>query len=140
MGLGKTLELLTLIMRDYALPTTDPNYPQYPTLIVSPLANIDDPWVEQIERFLGPSCPYLVFRRERMGDDVFQTITLEQIRQYRIVITNYDVLKAVARKYELYEDLFERDALDRKVAINSVTMPSKNMMSRTGNIMLFITT
>ena len=139
MGLGKTAECLTVIMRDYALPTSDPNYPQYPTLVVCPLANIDDPWTEQIERFLGPLCPYLVFRRERMGDEAFENITLEQIQQYRIVITNYDVLKSVARKYELYEDLFERDALDRKVAINPVTAPSKKMMGRNGDVMLFNT-
>lgn len=138
MSLGKTLMMLTLIMRDYAHPPDHPDHPAFPSLIVCPLGNIRDPWLDQISNFFGTSCPVLVFRKEYMGKS-FDTITLDEIRKYKIVITNYDTLKSVAKKNKLYEPLFERDNQDRKLYINSPNHPSTEMLGRSGDIMLFNT-
>lgn len=138
MGLGKTLMLLTLIMRDYKNPVSHPDYPAFPSLIICPLGNIRDPWLDQTTNFFGSSCPVLVFRKEYMGK-AFDTITLEEIRKYKVVVTNYDTLKSVAKKYRLYEPLFERDDHNRRTQINPCSAPSTEMMGRSGDIMLFNT-
>lgn len=137
MSTGKTMMTLTTIMRDYALPKTDINYPKYPTLIVCPLANINDPWEDQITKFFGPSCPYFVFRQDSMGKDLFNSITLKQIQKYRIVITNYDVIKTVARKHRLLNDIIDSDPITRKTLINKATAPTPKMMKKMGDIMVF---
>jgi SNF2 family DNA or RNA helicase len=138
MGLGKTLMFLSLVMRDYSHPTNHPDYPAFPSLVVCPLGNISDPWLDQISMFFGSSCPVLVFRKEHMGKE-FDTITIDQIRKYKVVITNYDTIKSVAKKYKLYEPLFERDNHDRRQYINSPIAPSAEMVGRGGDIMLFNT-
>lgn len=138
MGLGKTMMFLTTVMRDYAHPADHPDYPAFPSLVVCQLGNMKDPWIDQITQFFGSSCPVLVFRKEYMGKS-FDTITLDEIRKYKIVVTNYDTLKSVAKKYGLYEPLFERDGQDRKLYINPPDCPSTEMMGRSGSIMLFNT-
>jgi len=130
--------LLSLIMRDYSRPTDHPDYPAFPSLVVCPLGNIEDPWMDQIANFFGSSCPVLVFRKEYMGKS-FDTITLDEIRKYKVVVTNYDTLKSVAKKHRLYEPLFERDNQNRRTCINACRHPSTEMMGQSGDVMLFNT-
>ena len=135
MSAGKSIEMLTLIMRDYALPTP----PLNPTLIVCPRNAIRDPWEEQIVKFLGSSCPYLIFRRDAMGNEKYNSITLEEMRQYKIILTNYETVRSVASKYKMPQALYERDQCERKIYMHSVAHPSERMMSRKGDRMLFNT-
>lgn len=134
MSCGKSLEMLILIMRDYAL-----SNPQTPTLIICPRNAIADPWEEQIVKFFGSSCPYLVFRRDSMGTEKYNSITLEEIKKYKIVLTNYETIRSVASKYKLPRGLYETDQCERKIYMNSVRRPTEKMMSRKGDRMLFNT-
>jgi SNF2 family DNA or RNA helicase len=132
MGLGKTLISLVVVMRAYA----SANPPEFPTLVICPLTAIYT-WKEQIDMFFGSSCPYLIVRREIIGNDAVDNLTLAEIKRYKVIITNYETIRAVAKKNNLYEDLFELDQFDRRIGINSTSPPSQRMMARRGDIMLF---
>jgi len=133
MGLGKSLEALTVIMRDYALPKP----PQYPTLIIAPLSAAVNTWPEQIDTFLGVTCPYLVFRREIIGKETIDNMSIEELCKYRVIITNYETIRAIAGKHGIYDDLFELDQFGRKAGINPTSVPTNKMMTRIGDIALF---
>lgn len=135
MSTGKSIETLTLIMKDYA----SSEHPKTPTLIVCPRNAIRDPWEEQIAKFLGSSCPYLIFRRDAMGAEKFNNITLEELCEYKIILTNYETVRSISSKYKLPQGLYERDRCERKLYMNSVARPTEKMMSRKGDRMLFNT-
>jgi SNF2 family DNA or RNA helicase len=121
MGLGKSLCTLSLIMRDYVVKP----YPVYPTLIVCPLAAIYT-WKEQIELFFGESCPYLIIRKDVIGKSVIDKLTVEQLQKYKIVITNYETIRSVAKTFKLYENLFEYDKFGRRDYLNYPNLPNQN--------------
>ncbi len=133
MGLGKSLETLVVIMRDYALP----NPPEFPTLVICPFIAITT-WKEEIEKFLGSSCPFLIVRRDEMSTDEYAGLSVAELRKYRIVITNYDTIRVVAKKHRLPERQFEI-AYEKKVGINEACKPSERDMKKRGDISLFTT-
>ncbi len=134
MGLGKSIETLTLIMSEYETKTP----PVYPTLIVCPLSAVDN-WANEIEIFLGKTCPYMITRNDSIGKDGMDALDLDEMKKYKIIITNYETIRGIAKKYNLYEDLFECDNFGRKIGINFPAPLTEEEMTYTGKIMLFNT-
>jgi SNF2 family DNA or RNA helicase len=133
-GTGKSLQAITLIMHDYA--SSIP--PEYPNLIICPLSTIYT-WKEQLDLFVGESCPYLVIRPDETDKNIIDNLTLEYMKKYKVIIINCERLRSIASKYELYDNLFEYDAFGRKIGINKCKPPSVKSMKDRGEIMIFNT-
>lgn len=109
MGLGKTLCTLTLIMRDYSFKD---NRPEYPTLIVCPVSGILT-WQEQIEKFFGVSCPHLILYKNKK----INSLSLDDIKKYKIVIINYETVRSIATKNNIYDSIINYDYRGRKSGV-----------------------
>lgn len=132
MGLGKTISTLTVIMKDYF--SSSP--PEYPTLVSCPLSTIYT-WKEQIELFFGKNCPYLVITSDLKN--VIDNLTIEKMKQYMIVIINYDALRTIAKNNNIYEGLINRDQMGKITGIVNRKKPSEGDMKKIGSSVLFNT-
>ncbi len=112
MGCGKTFQVLTflawLIERGDIAENSNPELPPWkPILIVAPLILIEnETWIQDMKRFFSGDgaifLPYLILRdkalkelRNAEGKEIElgrPTMDLDRLRQYRIVLTNYETV------------------------------------------------
>jgi SNF2 family DNA or RNA helicase len=84
MGLGKTIQLITLLLHDRE-PASKQNEPMpNPTLIICPMSIVGN-WQKEIQRF-GPSLSVMVHHgAERLTDEAFRA----EAQKHAVVITTY---------------------------------------------------
>lgn len=105
MGLGKTVQLITLLLHDRELAAKRGNPPPNPTLIICPMAIVGN-WHREIQRF-GPSLSVMIHHgAERLTDEAFQ----EEAKTHDVVITTYAL--ALRDKEHLAEIEWEHVVLD----------------------------
>lgn len=133
MGLGKTIQVLTLIMSKYA--KTDP--PLYPSLIIVPFTIINI-WIEEINKWFGTSCKFLIYKKDNMRLQQYNTITVSDFRKYHVIITTYETVQYIAKRNKIYDNLFHLSPAGRKIAIKHASYPTaKEIEDSKGEIALF---
>jgi SNF2 family DNA or RNA helicase len=110
MGLGKTFTTLLHVARENA---------KSPTLVVVPKTAIYT-WVTEIKKFFGNTMSVLVFRKE---NPKLKDITPENLKLYNIVITNYEYIRGIATKNELYEKIAMQDMFGKNFGCNIPKRP-----------------
>lgn len=88
MGLGKTLQIITLLTQEYKEGC------QYPSLVVCPMSLALN-WQAEFRKF-APHIKVLVI----MGTIEERKKLFEQMNQYQVVISSYDLLKRDIEQYE----------------------------------------
>lgn len=124
MGLGKTFTSLLHIARENA---------NSPTLIVVPKTAIYT-WVTEINKFFGNTMSVLVFRKE---NPKLKDVTSETIKLYNVVITNYEYIRGIASKQELYEKVVMQDMFGKCFGCNIPKRPI--LKAKKGENLLFST-
>ena len=87
MGLGKTFTMLMQIFLN--------REPGYPTLIVCPKTAIYT-WEQEIKKFFGDTLRVFIFRNDAHD---LSKVTADVLKQYDIVVTNYDFVRSLATKH-----------------------------------------
>lgn len=75
-------------------------------------------WKDEIKKFFGDKLKYLIFHRDNLKREI-DTITYKDLNQYHIVFITYETLSSIAKKYNIYEDLLEKDDYNRNIGISS---------------------
>ena len=84
MGLGKTIQLITLLLHDRELAAKQGEPIPNPTLIICPMSIVGN-WQKEIQRF-GPSLSVMVHHgTERLTDEAFR----EEAQKHSVIITTY---------------------------------------------------
>jgi SNF2 family DNA or RNA helicase len=84
MGLGKTIELITLLLHDRELATQRVEPMPNPTLIICPMSIVGN-WQRELQRF-APSLSVMIHHgAERLADEAFR----EEAKKHDVVITTY---------------------------------------------------
>jgi SNF2 family DNA or RNA helicase len=84
MGLGKTIQLITLLLHDRELATKQGGPMPNPTLIICPMSIVGN-WQKEIARF-GPSLSVMVHHgSDRLTDKAF----IDEAQKHDVVITTY---------------------------------------------------
>ncbi len=84
MGLGKTIQLITLLLHDRELAAKQGQPMPNPTLIICPMSIVGN-WQKEIQRF-APSLSVMVHHgAERLTDEAFR----EEAQKHAVVITTY---------------------------------------------------
>lgn len=109
MGLGKTLTSIMLILCTLKK--------GQPTLVVTSKPIMEE-WKKNIEKFFGKRVRALY-----LHNDYCETSTIENVSNYNIVVTTYDVVCNISTKY--IEKCLERDERDRIIGIHLAKFPSR---------------
>ncbi len=84
MGLGKTIELITLLLHDRELTAQQDEPMPNPTLIICPMSIVGN-WQRELQRF-APSLSVMIHHgAERLTDEAFR----EEAKKHDVVITTY---------------------------------------------------
>jgi SNF2 family DNA or RNA helicase len=84
MGLGKTIQLITLLLHDREMAAQRGEPTPNPTLIICPMSIVGN-WQKEIQRF-GPSLSVMIHHGvERLADEDFR----EEAQKHAVVITTY---------------------------------------------------
>jgi len=124
MGLGKTLITLVLTMLS-----------SFPTLVISPKTVIYE-WESNVEKFFGNKCPYLIFHREYLRDK-FDSITIEDLQKYKVVITTYETVMSIVKKFNLLRNQYLIDVQNKKIGIKNCRIPVSKQTNN-GNVLFAI--
>lgn len=152
-GLGKTLISASLCMTESRDPTEHlkTTFPTdisklintyivthtYPNLVVCS-KTVSYSWKKEISKFFGDTCPYFYFHKEEHKN--FEQLTYDSIKNYKIIITTYETLMGIAKKYKVSENQFVTDQFNRKAGIKSSRKPSHNeCIKAVGGMVLFKT-
>ena len=111
-GLGKTLCTLYLCFLSKR---------KGPFLIVVKKSAISV-WVVQLAQFFGNRMSHIVFHKEYIGP-LFDKITHDELGEYDIVITTYNVIAHAASHKGIVERALVRDSRERIVGVELVTKP-----------------
>jgi SNF2 family DNA or RNA helicase len=127
MGLGKTLTTLSLCMSDEKI--TNPN-------LVVCSKTIAFEWKKDIDKFFGYNlCPYFYFHND---ENDIETIEWEHIKDMKIVITTYETVMNIAKKYSLYDNQFIKNERDQIIGVvNSKKFNEKDLNEIQGGKLLF---
>ena len=98
MGLGKSLTALAHIL------TTSRG--EFPSLIVGSKTVVNEWKTQGVEKFFGTNVSALYVHKDYIDKNI-EKLTREIIKKYDVVITTYDVLKSVCRKYAYHEECQE---------------------------------
>ncbi len=63
-------------------------------------------WKRNIKKFFGNSCKYFIFHRDILKDK-FNYITYEDIKSYDVIITTYDTILSLSKKYKFPVNFIE---------------------------------
>ena len=108
---------------------------QFPNLVVCS-KTVAYEWKRDIKKFFGDSCPFLYFHRSELK--TFNSITYDEIKNYKIVITTYETIMGIAKKYKLADRQFEFDQFNRRSGIRASREPSlENAKTVKGGLLLF---
>ncbi len=113
MGLGKTLQMLSVIL-DYFENVSDEDN-KLPVLVVCP-SSLSLNWLEESKKFT-PTLKSVVIS----GDQEFRNAIINNINDYNLVITSYDLLK---RDLDLYK---EKDYLFRYIIADEAQYIKNNL-------------
>jgi SNF2 family DNA or RNA helicase len=84
MGLGKTIQLITLLLHDREVAAKQSGLPPAPTLLICPMSIVGN-WQREVQRF-APSLSVMAHHgHERLSGEAFE----EEARRHDIVITTY---------------------------------------------------
>ncbi|HLZ55602.1 MAG TPA: DEAD/DEAH box helicase [Ktedonosporobacter sp.] len=84
MGLGKTIQLITLLLHERDRKQNSSELPLSPTLLICPMSIVGN-WHNELQRF-GPSLKVMIhYGRERLSGSAFE----QEARQHDVVITTY---------------------------------------------------
>jgi SNF2 family DNA or RNA helicase len=122
MGLGKTFTSLYHIAREKS---------NLPTLIVVPKTVIYT-WYTEIKKFFGNSMSVFIFRKE---NPKLKDITVDDIKLYNVVLTNYEYVRGIATKLNLYEKVAMQDMHGTTFGCNIPRRPV--LKSKKGENILF---
>jgi len=111
-GLGKTY---TSLYHSFINSKND----KFPTLIICPRTTVYT-WSEEIRKFFGNSLSVLIFRKD---NPKFKDITIETIKLYNVVITNYEFLRGVSTKLNIYDRVAMTDVNGNKFGCNVPKRP-----------------
>jgi len=143
-GLGKTIITSCLCMTEteFVSPlfknTKSTKSITYPNLVVCS-KTVAYSWKSEIEKFFGKSCPYFYFHRTPLKKR-FDTLTYDDIKDYKIIITTYETVMSIATKNKITESQFSIDNCGRKSGINNAKKPShSDCMNAVGGMLLFKT-
>jgi len=136
MGMGKTLTMLSHIhhttsQSSSSLMAQPPAQGLSPTLVVCPKTAMLT-WKQEIAKHYPGHFRVLIFRKDETN---VEDLSLELIKEYDIVITNYDYVRSLAKKFDLFELLAVKDARDRLIGANVASRPLSNATS--GEAILF---
>ena len=101
MGLGKSIEALTLILSEYTNSNINSSEICFPTLIICPVSAIYT-WKEQIRNFFGNSCEFLIYKRDLLTKKQYDEIDFQTLIKYKIIITNYETVRTIAVRNNLH--------------------------------------
>src|SRR5258708_25363299 len=105
MGLGKTIDIITLLLHDRELAAQQGEPMPNPTLLICPMSIVGN-WQREIQRF-APSLKVMIHHgAERLTDEAF----VEEARQHDVVITTYSL--ALRDKEQLLSLEWENVVLD----------------------------
>lgn len=107
-GLGKTFVMLHRIAQEI-------NTGVRPTLVVCPLSAMIT-WENEPKKFFGEHMKVCVFRKERMKLD---KVTIAQLNEYHIVIVNFELLRSVVTKNNLFDFISNTDDGGRVLGCNT---------------------
>jgi DNA repair protein RAD16 len=110
MGMGKTIQTLSLIM-------TDPN--AGPNLVVAPTVAIMQ-WKSEIEKYTGDALKVYVFHGTNKSDD------WEELSKYNVILTSYNLLESIYRKevtgHKRKDGLAKEDSALHKIEYHRVIL------------------
>ena len=147
MGLGKTFTMLSTIMNDIpvAIPdVVDPNVEymrcghvlvknmkmcpccsnlsenrDFLNLVVAPKTALIT-WEEEIKKFY-PSLKYFIFTKEKNAN--IDKITIDDLKQYSLILTNYEYLRGVAKRLDVYSYICKKSKTGSIIGANSPNDP-----------------
>lgn len=111
-GLGKTF---TSLYHSFINNKND----NFPTLIICPRTTVYT-WSEEIKKFFGNSLSVLIFRKD---NPKFKDITIDNIKLYNVVITNYEFLRGISTKLNIYDRVAMTDINGNKFGANIPKRP-----------------
>lgn len=114
-GLGKTLSTLCLCI--YTSIKKPENETGYPNLVICPKIVIDE-WCNAITKFFGDTYKYLCLK-----SDNYKNITIEELKQYKFVITNYEHINSIMNEY--YSDVIEENKKCKKISLRKIIKENK---------------
>lgn len=106
-GLGKTF---TALYHSFINNKND----NFPTLIVCPKTTVYT-WTSEIKKFFGNTLSFLVFRKD---NPKVKEINIEKIKMYNVVITNYEYLRGISSKLNIYDRVAMVDINGNKFGCN----------------------
>ena len=147
MGLGKTLTVTAKCMTEkhkpaiykngYYIRSFEPSTHDFPNLVVCS-KTVAYEWKRDIKKFFGDSCPFLYFHKSALKN--FDLMTYDTIKDYKIVITTYETLMSVVKKYKLSDKQFVFDQFNRRSGIRNSKHPSAEATNNAkGGMVLFNT-
>ena len=92
---------------------------KFPTLIICPRTTVYT-WLDEIKKFYGNSLSVLVFRKDTPK---FKDITIETIKLYNVVITNYEFIRAISTKNNIYDKVAMTDVNGNRFGCNVPKRP-----------------
>lgn len=124
MGLGKTLISCSLCMLDDYMKGTKTKkegsgeekekekgeynkgkiIENFPNLVICS-KTVAYEWKRNIDKFFPGKCPYLYFYRGDLGKE-FDSITIDDIMKYKIIITTYETITSMAKKCDIVNSQF----------------------------------
>ncbi len=110
MGLGKTFTSLYHIAREKT---------NMPTLIVVPKTVIYT-WYSEIKKFFGNTMSIFIFRKD---NPKLKDITVDNIKLYNVVLTNYEYIRGIATKLNLYDKVAMQDMYGKFFGCNIPKRP-----------------
>ena len=114
MGMGKTLTMLSHIINE-----KKENKKLGPTLVCCPKTALIT-WIEEIQKFMGNDCSYLIYRKENLDLDSIETSTLLEVD---IVLVNYEYIRSLVTKFKAFEKIVIRDMYERCIGCRYNTTP-----------------
>ena len=111
MGLGKTLISLSFIMSQET---------KMPSLVVCS-KSVMYVWKQDIDKFFGSTCPYLVLHKDFLSD--IDSITIQDLKRKKIVLTNYHTVMAAAKRTRKHQDQFLFNQFNKKIGMRASEKP-----------------
>jgi SNF2 family DNA or RNA helicase len=125
MGMGKTLTMLSHLAEE--------TEQKSPTLVACPKTAMLT-WKQEITKHYQGRFSVLLFRKDEAK---LETLTAEDISNYDIVITNYDYIRSLCKRLDLFDRLAYKDSRERIIGANISYKPICNV--NTGEALLFST-
>lgn len=129
MGMGKTLTSLENAVR---------NRENGPTLIVVPKTLMGE-WKSQIEKFYNNVKVLYLHKDYHKGKDtLYDNITFDQLTEYHLVVTTYDVCTSLYKKHDIQRFVIVKDDRGCIVDCNHRSPPSISRAQKTIGVELIV--